>query len=92
MDQGIKNKIREYLADQYFKGQQDELTDDTPLLSSGIVDSISALQLVEFLESEFNFEFEAHEVDQDNLKPLETIDGFVSKKPAAQKFPLLGIL
>ena len=76
----IKNKIRKHLEEQYFTNKQEVLKDDTPLLSSGIIDSISALQLVEFLEGEFKFQFEAHEVDQDNLDTLDTIVDFVSAK------------
>ena len=37
---------------------KEDLKGDTPLLSTGVLDSISALQLVDFLEKTFNFEFE----------------------------------
>lgn len=76
----IKEKVRAYLQNQYFSQDQDGLKDDTPLLSAGIIDSISALQLVEHLESEFNFEFEAHEVDQENLDTVDRIVNFVVQK------------
>lgn len=50
------------------------------LISSGIVDSITTLQLVEFIETEFNIEFDAHEVDRDNLDTLILIENFVERK------------
>ena len=80
MSDNIKTKVRNYLEGNFFSGRERELMDETPLLSSGIIDSISALQLVEYLESEFKFEFAAHEVDQENLDSLDTIVSFVQNK------------
>lgn len=80
MSDDVRTKVRNHLQEAYFKKEALELKDDTPLLSSGIIDSISALQLVEYLEKEFGFEFEAHEVDQDNLNSLDTIVTFVRTK------------
>lgn len=76
----VEEKVREYISNTFYQGNDSSLTNETKLLSSGIIDSISALQLVEFLENEFHFEFEAHEVDQDNLDSIDIIVGFVEKK------------
>lgn len=77
----IKKRLKDYLVqnvlDQKEAGQ---LSDTTTLISSGIVDSITTLQLVEFIETEFNIEFEAHEVDRDNLDTLILIENFVERK------------
>lgn len=80
MTKDIEAKVRGYLEENFFNEREQELSTDTPLLSSGIIDSISALQLVDYLEKTFNFEFEAHEVDQENLDALDTIVSFVEKK------------
>ncbi|NOQ64961.1 MAG: acyl carrier protein, partial [Methyloprofundus sp.] len=64
----MKEIIRNYILQEFYKAEDTEkLKDDTPLISSRVIDSISALQMVEFLEKEFNFEFQAHEVDQEHL-------------------------
>jgi acyl carrier protein len=76
----VKAYIIEEFADEADVGP---LTESTPLLSSGIIDSISALQLVEFLEKKYNFSFQAHEVDQDNLDDLSRIKAFVLSKTSA---------
>lgn len=77
----IKEEVKAYIL-QEFADEADTgpLTDATPLLSSGIVDSISALQLVDFLETRYGFSFQAHEVDQDNLDNLQLIEDFVRAK------------
>ncbi|MEY3052159.1 MAG: hypothetical protein RLY31_1944 [Bacteroidota bacterium] len=57
-----------------------ELQDDTPLLSSRLIDSISTLLLVEFLEKTFRISFHPHEVNNDNLDTLAAIAAFVAHK------------
>ncbi|MFM2017117.1 MAG: D-alanine--poly(phosphoribitol) ligase subunit 2 [Bacteroidota bacterium] len=54
--------------------------DTTPLISSRLIDSIIALKLVSYLEETFNIEFEAHEVNQDNLDTVALIAAFVRSK------------
>ncbi len=57
-----------------------ELLNDTPLISSGILDSISILQLVDVLEKEFSIEFEAHEIDRDKFDSIDLIVALVNSK------------
>jgi acyl carrier protein len=83
MDQNedIKEVVRAYLLQNLFdSGSGDELTDSTPLISGGILDSISTLQLVSFLEEKFKIEFRPNEVDQDNLNTISRIANFVRSK------------
>jgi acyl carrier protein len=44
------------------------------------MDSISTIQLVDFLEKEFSVQFKPHEVDQDNLNTIELITRCVEGK------------
>jgi len=82
----IKQTIREYLVDNFIgKEQEHELTDETPLISGGILDSISTLQLVAFLEDKFKVEFQPSELEPANLNTLSLIAGFVHSKFAALK-------
>ena len=77
----IKEQVKAFILEEFVnEGESGPIMDSTPLLSSGIIDSISALQLVEFLEKTFGFEFQAHEVDQDNLDSLARIEEFVIEK------------
>jgi acyl carrier protein len=80
----IKNSIRTFIMERFLKNSNaTELTDTTPLISGGIMDSISTMQLVTFLEKEFQFEFQAHEVDRDHLDSIEVITQFVVSKTSA---------
>jgi len=75
-----KEIITAYILEKYFPDDPDGLTDQTRLLSDGIIDSVSVMVLVEFLEKSFGFEFEPHEVDTDNLDTIDLITAFVESK------------
>lgn len=82
--QTIKNFIlREFLPDE----DPAALTDTTPLIAGGILDSIATVKLVVFLEQEFNVEVQPHEASAENLETLELISALVRakiKEPAAR--------
>ena len=76
MDQ--KEKIKSILLNGFI--EVDELQNDTTLISSGVLDSISILQLVDTLEKEFEIAFEAHEIDRDKFDTIDLINKLVEEK------------
>jgi len=81
MQSSVKYTIRAFIAKEIYAGSDiSELKETTPLISGGIMDSISTIQLVDFLEKEYNIEFKPHEVDQDNLDTIELIAKCVEQK------------
>ena len=79
--QEIKENIKKFIIDSFLKNADTkELTYTTPLISGGIMDSISTMQLVNFIEHKYNFEFQAHEVDRDNLDSINLISNFIASK------------
>lgn len=83
-DDDIRDAVRRFLSRELLTGEEaEELDDATPLVSGGIVDSISTLKLVSFLEERFDIELEAHEVDAEHLDTLERIERLVESKRAA---------
>lgn len=83
MTDAIKQTIKNYIMSEFLPGEDpDELTDDTPLISGGILDSIATLRLVLFIEEHYGITFEPHEVDKDNFDMLSRIVRLlVSKSP-----------
>ena len=80
----IKEKVRAFITEKFLKNSSvKELSDSTPLISGGIIDSISTMLLVSYLEKEFHIEFQAHEVDRDNLDSIQVISAFVLSKISA---------
>jgi len=77
----IKTSIRDYVVQHFLKHKKaEEISDTTPLIGSGLLDSISTMQLVVHIEKTFHIEFEAHEVDKDNFANIDTIAAFISQK------------
>jgi acyl carrier protein len=79
--QTIHDAVKTFILDQFLPGEDpNELTDDTPLMTTGILDSLATLKLVTFLEEKFDIAVEAHEADAENLNTLELITNLVSRK------------
>jgi acyl carrier protein len=71
--------LSEFLANE----QPEELTAETPLITGGILDSISTLKLVTVLESQFGITIEAHEAGIEHLDSIARIAGLVALKKHA---------
>ena len=77
----IRDKVKSYILDEFLPGEDPgELTDDTPLMTTGILDSLATLKLVTYLESEFDIAVDAHEADAENLDTLDRIVALVKAK------------
>jgi acyl carrier protein len=81
----IQTTVRDYILQEFLPGEDPaELTEATPLITGGILDSISTLKLVVFLEERFGITLEAHEAGADHLDSVGQIVQLVArKKPAA---------
>ncbi|MFI5202913.1 MAG: acyl carrier protein [Flavobacteriales bacterium] len=74
-------KIREILFTHFIQNvKSSDVPDNHELISTGLLDSINVLRLVDKLEQAFGVEFKAHEVDKDNLNSVDIIAGFILKK------------
>ena len=79
----IKETIRQFILKTYLPGESAaNLLDDTPLRTSGVLDSLATLGLVSFVEREFGIELEAHETGIDTFDRIEDIASLVARKKA----------
>jgi acyl carrier protein len=73
--------VRAFLLEHFLPGEDARnLGDDTELKESGILDSLSTLKLVTFLEERFNIELEAGDLDAANLASVAHIANLVAQK------------
>ena len=81
MTQDIKQSVKEYILNTFLPGEDpSQLTDDLPLISGGILDSIATLKLIMHLEETFGITLEAHEADRENLDTVNLITSLVLAK------------
>jgi len=77
----IKEPIRSYILTEHLPGESPaNLTDETPLRTSGILDSMATLGLVAFLEQTFGISIDAHETGVENFDRIQDIAALVSRK------------
>lgn len=77
----IRDSIREFLLKEFLPGEDPSaLTDSTPLITGGILDSIDTVKLITFLEGQYGIQFEAHEVIVDYLDTTDRIVESVWRK------------
>ena len=77
----IKQAIRVYILEEFLPGENPaELTDSTPLITGGILDSLATIKLVAFLEQRFKIQIQAHETMVDYLDTITDIAQLVSSK------------
>ncbi|QEH32992.1 D-alanine--poly(phosphoribitol) ligase subunit 2 [Aquisphaera giovannonii] len=82
--EGIEKTVHAYILDEFLPGEDPaELTDQTPLITGGILDSITTLKLVTFLEDHYNITVEAHEAGVDHLDSIRQIADLVAEKTRA---------
>jgi len=77
----VAQTVRSYIVEEFLPGENpDELKNDTPLISGGILDSVGTLKLVSFLEEKFQITVEPNEIDVANLDTIAAISKLVQSK------------
>ncbi|HSE95624.1 MAG TPA: acyl carrier protein [Methylomirabilota bacterium] len=77
----ITATIKDFILKEFLPGENpDHLTETTPLISGGILDSLATLKLVAFLEEQFRITVEAHEADVEHMNTLTDIARLVQSK------------
>jgi acyl carrier protein len=80
-EDAIKSTVKRFILEEFLPGERSEaLTDQTPLVAEGVLDSLATLRLVSFLEKEFKIALAPHEVDVEYLNTLPTIAALVRSK------------
>ena len=80
-----RDVVKAYILENVLPGEDPKnLKDDTELKESGILDSMSTLKLVTFLEERFKIELEASDLDSANLSTVAAISNLVTAKTAGR--------
>jgi acyl carrier protein len=74
-----KDKIKTFLS-RFFRNH--ELRDDDDIFAMGFVNSLLALQLVNFLQKEFSITVEDEDLDFENFRTLNNMDALLERKTA----------
>jgi acyl carrier protein len=77
----ITTKVRQFIIDNFlFREDRASISDTESLLEAGLIDSTGILELVAFLESEFQLAVADADIVPDNLDSIERIASYVERK------------
>ena len=77
----IKLKVRDFIEKNYLFGEvSTSLNDSASLLDAGLIDSTGILELVEFLESQFDIRMHDADIVPENLDSIVAIASYVQSK------------
>jgi acyl carrier protein len=77
----VGSAVKKFILDQFLPGQDPaELTETTPLITGGVLDSLATMKLITFLEDRYGITMQAHETDPEHLDTIELIARLVREK------------
>ena len=79
----VRDRIRSFILEEILPGESPEnLKDDMPLRTSGLIDSMGTIRMTSHLESTFGISIAAHETGVENFETVDAIVAFVASKMA----------
>ena len=80
----LEEQIRGYVLENYlFTDDQSALNSDDSFLEKGILDSTGILEVIYFIEDEFDVKVEDEEMIPENLDSVNRIVAYIQKKQSA---------
>jgi len=77
----VKDQIRTFILNNYlFTDDKASLKDEQSFLDSGIIDSIGVMEIVLYLETEFDIKVADADISPENLDSVNQITQFIDLK------------
>ncbi|MBK8335796.1 MAG: acyl carrier protein [Sterolibacteriaceae bacterium] len=79
-----RKRIRAYILENFmFTDDESALNDGESLLTKGVIDSVGALEITQFIEETFNIKVKEDEMLPENLDSVDNIVAFVRRTQTA---------
>ncbi len=70
----IQRDIKQFVRENFLQAETTEnLPDDYPLLGKGVIDSVSMLMLINYIEETYDISFEVHEIAREEFDTFQHI-------------------
>jgi len=76
----MREQIRAFITTNMIRDPNYPLQDDEPLITGGLIDSFSLVELALFIEQTFGVHLDDFELTADNMDTLDSIIAFVEAK------------
>lgn len=80
----VADRTRRFIRDSFLYARPDfTLDDDADLLTAGVIDSMGVMELIEFLEREFQLKVDDGDITEENLGTVSAIARYVARTSPA---------
>jgi len=80
----VKQQLRNYIVENFLFGDTDtKFEDSDSFMEKGILDSTGILDVILYLEENFNMKVEDDELVPENLDSVDNLEAFITRKKAA---------
>jgi len=76
----IGTRVNSFIGKNFLFDENKKVPEHESLLGSGVIDSTGILELIAFLEQEYNVKFEDNELVAENFDSINNIKAFLAKK------------
>jgi len=76
----IEESVRQLMIERAWLEQQDSVSDTDSLLEHGVIDSLTMMELIGFLERTYGIQVTDADLIPENFETLSAIAGFVGQK------------
>lgn len=81
----VRQEVMEYVVKMRFNDYEGELTFDTPLLEVGLIDSLSMMTVVLFLEQRYGLDFFTVDISRDDFASIDTLAAMLVHNMAGER-------
>lgn len=76
----FETEIRNFVVESFLFGEEEGLSDDTSFLKQGIIDSTGVMQLVSFIQDQYQLTVDDEDLTPENLDSIRKISAFIERK------------
>lgn len=76
----VEEKIKQFVMHDLLRGKREAIGVDESLISAGLLDSLTLLQLIAFVEDEYNMTISDEEMVAENFETIRSIKMLVERK------------
>jgi acyl carrier protein len=82
MEPKLKERLARYISTELLNQSGLAIDDDEDLLASGLLDSLSVMSVVYFIEQETGIDVPAEDVTIENFESLAAIEAYLGRRAA----------
>lgn len=76
--------VKTFIKEEFFGGCQEKFDETTDLIEAGIIDSLSLMRLISFVEENCHIQVSDEEMVADNFRSVAAIQSFIENRQLAQ--------